>query len=303
MSFLLISNSDELLPLVLNRDGWHHSINKLRLITNVDGTLCRDRYKESIKGLLYISNNRLYVNNRNNLNCVIYPAYNKLVKLNYYFLKKMLALHKDKSKYTKYDWFINDGSCISSNFIDYSINALSSFINKCSPGKYNVNIDDNKYIGEKSSLANFDFYYNESMSIKRLFKENIIILFFGSKYFVLDNELNLLESKIPDDIIELAKEIKKEVGIAILSISFAKDNDNYYFYNVSMPESIPNVDSINSEYFKFVNTKMKYIENKVSKVKVTKKSIKIPKINLGEIQNFIAEEIIAVEEPDAPVEV
>jgi len=204
MSYLLISNRDDMLPFSLDRDEWHHTMHKFNLIRNNNGFLKRDRFVEDIKGVLYFANNSGFSYNERKVRGAKYICYPLLTKLIAnsdkfsMFVSVMNSLKEDYKQFVDYVWCVID-----SKRIFYSWNGdeeydTESFIIK-NRSKGNDGRGSKLFITEGSdfdgsslvfgnSLCNV--YYGKNLIVREYMgnytgdSECVSVLFLGSKVFV-----------------------------------------------------------------------------------------------------------------------
>jgi len=274
MTFLALSNdSKDLLPLTLERDNWHHTMHKFDLYLGENKLLNRDRYDESIKGVLYVAYNPCFVRNRclNNINkskCIVYPSVSKLTKaMDRLFLFRKIFKELKGDKCIDYPWFYNDKGCCDSwadDFKNYDI-----FCNNITNGHFVVRKDYDYFedrIINYTELAN-TIWFDYGFVVQKLPNKNnyINIIFIGAKFFsyIEKDSENDFTYTVSKEIIALARKIKKITGIAFINIKFVIDEDKCYFHSVKPFPKLPVNKRVKGAYIKKKKKKMEYVERKV----------------------------------------
>jgi hypothetical protein len=266
MKYLIISNDLKCLDFSLNRDDWHHT-NKSYLNITDNKFVARGRVIEDINGLLCF--------------CYLEKSIFNILKLSktFYYPKKFVDVKKLKYKlYAKYNssnvWFYhtlnkgkhkircdksNDKAIRPSSFVSYLIKKYK----KCS---FNVVDDSDRIALLKNnnillpSNNNFYFCWGKDFFANKILdqKDYISYIFLGPKVFKIIDGLAFKPNN-NDELLNIAKNIKKDIGITFVKIDFLKDNS---FFDFSIFPTLPDIDILNEEHEKFIINKMKMIEKK-----------------------------------------
>jgi len=275
MHFLALSNdSNDLLSIAMERDGWHHTSTKLDLVPSKrnKNTVTRVKFDEELEGVLYLARSRHFNNETERTikatKVVCYPPVAKLSRImNIHFLfgSVLNSLFKDGDKCADYSWNCRTG------YSEFSSRAreITTYLNLEARTKkdYYIRVDNGPpLLYEARALPNADYYFSYGVTVLEAFDSHnsLEVLFIGSKVFarVFDrSRIRYFDYTLPTKMLDLCKKIKKLAGVTLLKLTFNSDDyGNYYLVWLDPFPKIPK--DAKDEYQKYIVNKMKFIERK-----------------------------------------
>jgi len=275
MHLLALSNdNNEMFDLSLERDNWHHTMEKLNLFPSSKNknTLTRYKFDEEIDGVLYFAKNKEFFLKTEkyirSTGVVCYPSISKLSKvLNKHLLlgSVLNSLYQNNEKCADYTWYCQ------SKYENYSSveKKIHLFIKneKYKNKRYTICKSYNDlFICNSYNLQDIDYYNTMGLTIKELFNSEtfIDVIFIGHKVFAkkyYKEKGCYLDYVLSEKMLNLCKRIKKLSGVTLLQIVFIVKNDNYYLIRLDPFPIIPKI--AKREYCKYITDKMKFVEKKV----------------------------------------